>query len=256
MAYSPRLQSKADLKQYILRKLGSPVINIEITDDQMDDNIDDTLEQYMQRAYSGVQERYVLIPILKEKTSYQLPYDVFAVLEIMGQGMLGITNNTPSNLFSLNQYIASDLYRGSGKIDLMTYEMTNQMIQNLQLIFTNKITYDFNCITKELNLFAEPQGDQMCMLHYYQKIGNTTVVQPDGTEVDSSNIYNELWIRNMAYRRCQYQWAMNLTKYNGSALPNGLQLDVPTILNEAKEAITTLEEQLSWLELPIDFMIG
>ena len=257
MAYKPRLQSKADLKQYILRKLGSPVINIELTDDQMDDNIDDTLEQYIQRAYSGVTERYVLIPLFKGVQTYKLPYDVFAVLSIVGQGMLRITNSSPNNLFSLNQFVAADLYRGVGKIDILTYEMTNQMISSLELVFSNKMTYDFNCISKELHIFAEPQADQMVLLHCYKKNVPESIIDEDtGVETETTNIYSELWIRNMAYRRCQYQWAMNLLKYSGSALPNGLQLAVPEILQEAKEHITLLEESLSDYELPVDFMIG
>lgn len=255
MAYKPRLQTKQDLKGYILRKLGSPVINIEITDDQMDDNIDDTVEQYIQRAYSGVVERFTLFEIKKDQQTYTLPYDTFALLEIMGQGMMGITNNAPSNLFSLNQYMASDLYRGSGKIDILTYELTNQMLQTLEVMFTNKITYDFNCISKQLHLFAKPAQDQLVILHMYKK-NVPDYEDVDGVEVESTNLYNEIWIRNMAYRRCQYQWAMNLAKYNGSALPNGLQIDVPTLLNESKESITLLEEQLTDCELPIDFFIG
>jgi hypothetical protein len=256
MAYNPYLQTKQNLKDYILRRLGFPVVNIELVDAMLDDRIDDTIEQYMQRAYSGVTERYVLLPLLANITSYTLPYDVFAILEIMGQGMLGITNSTPSNLFSLNQFIASDLYRGAGKIDLLTYELTNQMLQSMEIIFTNKITFDFNCISKELNVFSIPVSDQMVMLHCYKKNVPKYTTDVDGTDVEDTNIYSELWIRNMAYRQCQYQWASNLLKYSGSALPNGLQLAVPEILAEAKEGIAELKEELSNYELPIDFMIG
>ena len=262
MARGPRLQTKADLKAYMLRKLGSPVINIEITDDQMEDAVDDTLERYLARAYAGTCDRYLMLNVKTGVGSYQLPYDVFAVLETIGQGMLGITNGNPSGTFSMNQYVASDLYRGTGRIDMLSYELTNQMLSNIELLFTQNITFDFNCISKELLLYEVPQFDQQVMVHCYRKNLPVDVANPLAGQagqpdtVESTNIYNELWIRQYATEMARYQWSSNLLKYSGSQLPNGLNIDVPSMLNEAKENLARLEEKLSDYELPIDMMIG
>ncbi len=253
MAYSPRIKTKEDLKAFILRNLGSPVIEIEITQDQLDDQIDNTLELYFQRCYAGVAERYLPLDILINQQTYVLDYDIFAVVEVHSMELGGIANNAPSSLFSLNQFVAADLYRGSGKIDLLTYEMVNQMLATLDLEFSQKITYDFNVINKELYLFQPPTVNQVVLLRSYIKV--TPVQDEFGNEI--TNIYNELIIRKLATEYSRRQWAHNLMKYGGSVLPNGLMLNANDILQEANTNIQQLELDLhEQYELPIDFFVG
>jgi hypothetical protein len=203
-----------------------------------------------------------MLIVLTGVQSYTLHYDVFAILEVIGQGMLGISNGNPSGTFSLNQYVASDLYRGTGRIDLMSYELTNQMLSTIELLFTNSITFDFNCISKELVLFETPQFDQQVMVHCYRKLTPQQVANPlafvagQPAMLEHTNIYNELWIRSMATEKARWQWAWNLSKYAGSQLPNGLNIDVPAMISAATENIAKWEEKLEEYELPIDMMIG
>jgi hypothetical protein len=259
MAYAPRIQTKKQLKDYILRQLGSPVVNIEITDDQLDDAIDNCLELFLQQAYSGVTERFVALNILTGTQTYMLPYDVFAILEIKTQELGGIANSAPSNPFSINQFIASDLYRGSGKIDLLSYEMTNELLSTLDLLFSHKVTFDFNCVSKELHLFEPPKVSEHALMHCYIKNVHTYVANPIAgqPEIEGTNLYNELIVRNLATAYARRQWADNLTKYNGSALPNGLVIDVPSIAARAEADITKYELEIEEVySLPIDFFIG
>jgi hypothetical protein len=259
MAYAARIQSKGDLKSYILRQLGSPVVNIEITDDQMDDAIDNGLELYMQNAYSGVIERFVPLEIVAGQVDYIMPYEMFAITTIRTQEMGGITNSAPSNMFSMNQFIASDLYRGSGKIDLLTYEMTNQLLSTLDIMFSKKVTWDFNCISKKLHLFEIPIMSETAMVQCYLKavpdyISTGVSGQPD---IEVTNIYNELWVRRYTVELARRQWADNLTKYEGSQLPNGMVMNASAILTRADAEITKLEEMLyNTLSVPSDFFIG
>ena len=260
MGYKPRLQTKSDLQQYILRKLGSPVIQIEITGEQLDDCIDDVLEYYMQRAYSGVIEKYVPIKLIKGISQIQLPYEVFAVTEVLSSG-IGQSGGSAGNMFSINQYIASDLYRGSGKIDILTYSLTNQMLATLETVFTKKITFDYNCINRVLSLFEIPVQDENVILHIYQKNVPTYEpnplfgLAPDQTEeIEHTNIYSELIVRKLATEYARRQWGYNLVKYEGSSLPNGLTLNASRIIDEANTNILKLEEEFeSQYILPTDF---
>jgi len=56
-----KLQSVADLKAYALRKLGSPVINIEVDTTQATDRIEDAIQMFVERHYDGVEETYIKI---------------------------------------------------------------------------------------------------------------------------------------------------------------------------------------------------
>lgn len=258
MSYSARLQTKTDLKNYILRQLGSPVINIEIADEQLDDAVDNALELYMQNAYSGVRERFVALEVIKGQQDYLLPYEVFAIITIRSQEMGGITNTAPSNIFSMNQFIASDLYKGSGRIDLVTYETTNQLLSTLDLMFSKKMTYDFNCISKELHLFEIPyQNEKVFMQCYIKNVPTYTTDPVSGTIEESTNIYNELWVRRYTTEIARRQWADNLLKYEGSQLPNGMSLNASAILARADAEILKLEEMLyDRFSLPAEFFVG
>jgi len=249
----PRIATKSLLKQYIIRQLGGEAVTVELTDDNLEDVIARTIEEYSVVAYSGVKERFIPVTLLPDVQDYTLPYETFAVLKVMSIDMRGIGNSVPSNMFSVNNFIAADLYKpGTAKIDLVGYELINEMIETMNLMFTKQISYDFNSITKDLHIFAPSTGENV-MLHVYQKLDTTDA---SGSN-EIHNIYNEKWIKDMSCARAQYQWAMNWLKYQGSTLPNGGQLNMEFIYNEAKDKIEKLSQDLEdRYSLPCDFFMG
>lgn len=255
---TPKIKSLGELKQYILRKLGYPVHSIEITDDQLQDAIDDTLEDYTQFAYSGVIERYFPLALLKGVQDYVMPYSTFGILTVNDANMSMIGANMPSNMFSLNQFIAADLYRpGVAKIDLAGYEMINQMTSSIDLIFGKKQTFDFNSISKILHLHATPALDDKVIVQAYLKLDlQGTPVSGGGYEEEK--IYDDKWVKRMATARAKLQWGNNIgLKYQGSILPNGGTLNGQGIIDQATAEIEVLTTELHDVyELPIDFFVG
>ena len=255
----PKIYSVLQLKDYILKELGSPVVNIEITDDQLQLAIDDTLDDYLPRAYSGVQERYIPIKLVEGVNDYILPYSVFAVIEVNTQQLAGIGQGLPSNMFSLNQFIAADLYRpGMAKIDLLGFEMINEMVASLEVIFSNRQTFDFNSISKILHIHARLPQDEPAILKVYQKLdlAGTPMDNQQGRYAEE-NIYNERWIKRMCIAKAKKQWGWNLIKYQGSVLPNGGTLNAEKIYEEGKLEIEQYMKELhEEFELPTDFFIG
>ena len=51
--------SRATFKEYLLRRLGKPVIEINIDDDQMDDRIDEALLYYQDYHFDGTQDMFL-----------------------------------------------------------------------------------------------------------------------------------------------------------------------------------------------------
>jgi hypothetical protein len=255
----PKITSVVGLKQYMMRKLGSPVVNIEITDDQLQDAVDDTLDDFTMTAYSGVVERCIPIALLPGVNSYILPYDIFAVLSVNSVGLLGFGTGQASNMFSMNQFVASDLYKpGVAKIDMVGFELINEMIETMNIVFSAKQSFDYNSITKTLHLFAEPREGDKCMIQVYRKLHVDCTPDPASAgRYLEENLYDEKWVKRMAVARAQLQWGKNLMKYTGSVLPNGGTLNADKIYDEAKldvEALTTqLHEEYA---LPADFYIG
>ena len=51
--------TKATLKEYCLRALGKPVIDINVDDDQVDDRIDEAVQYFAQYHVDGVERMYL-----------------------------------------------------------------------------------------------------------------------------------------------------------------------------------------------------
>ena len=55
----PIPSSREELKQYALRALGKPVIEINVDDDQLEDRIDEALQYFSQYHFDGVRRTYL-----------------------------------------------------------------------------------------------------------------------------------------------------------------------------------------------------
>ena len=58
--------SRLQLKEYCLRKLGKPVIEVNVDDDQIEDLIDDTIQIFNERAYNGMERMYLKYKLTQE----------------------------------------------------------------------------------------------------------------------------------------------------------------------------------------------
>ena len=50
--------SRSQLKDYCLRQLGAPVLEINVADEQVDDIIDDAIQYFHERHFDGVLQTY------------------------------------------------------------------------------------------------------------------------------------------------------------------------------------------------------
>ena len=57
--YESQPSSRSSIRDYCLRQLGFPVLEINVDDDQVDDAIDDALQYYRERHYDGVEHMYL-----------------------------------------------------------------------------------------------------------------------------------------------------------------------------------------------------
>ena len=76
--------NKKDFRKYILRKLGSPVINVEIDDSQIDDAIDDAVQLFYESHYDGVNVGYIFLSVTAGDQDYTLDVNIHDVVKILG----------------------------------------------------------------------------------------------------------------------------------------------------------------------------
>ena len=264
--------SKSTLKEYCLRALGKPVIEINVDDDQVDDRIDEALQYFAQYHYDGVERMYM---------KYQVTADDITRAradETVGTGTEGLVSNTfgnqknfivmPSsvlsvmNIFNFNdksnlnmfdiryQMRLNDLYDFSST-SIIHYEMTMRHLDFLDHILIGEKPIRFNMHNNRLYIGMDWANDvaagEYLIIECYRKL------DPN----DFTDIYNDMWLKKYATALCKYQWGENLSKFQGIQLPGGVTLDGQQLKQEAQEEIQRLEEEsrLNHDMLPMD-MIG
>lgn len=253
MAISPYLNTKDTFKTYILEMLGQPVIRVEVTDAQLENVIDLTVDYYLERAEGGTSLRFMTLPIIKDTKNYQLDFNVSSIYNVFDSQGSGIGTGVfpgPVSTSSLHYTTPfSGVTTGQSTVgDMLHLHLARGHLETLNFLLQIPLAYDFNSITNNLHLIANPTVDFQSGILYYEKLDYSG---------DTSNLWNNRWIKRYAVARTKYQWGSNLGKYSGSMLPGGLEIQASEILGEAKEEIEKLETELeeAW-QLPHDFLIG
>ena len=265
--------SKSTFKSYCLRALGFGVIDINVSDDQADDRIDEALQYFAQYHYDGVEKMYLKYKIteaditrargnttttsadtvdssitgsFKEGNNFiPMPSSVVSVVQIFN-----FDEAQTNSMFDIRyQLRLNDLYDFSST-SIIHYEMTMQQLDMLSHILTGEVPIRFNQHQNRLYLdmdFDMINNNEYLLIECYRKL------DPN----DFTDIYNDMWLKKYATALCKYQWGENLSKFQGIALPGGVTLDGQQIKQEAQEEITRLEEEsrLNHDMLPMD-MIG
>lgn len=247
-------ESAAELKQYCLRELGSPVINIEVDDTQLNDRIDDAMQYFIERHYEGVQEIYRTYTVTARdvRNGYlTIPSDVVSVVELIDPSTSDNTGSSLEEFERLNYRLAqSDLFngitgrRGGGGIELTSYVLTMQNISHMLDILSPSRNFYFNAVTHQMRTSGRLVEGNFIILHTYESYDVENFV----------DVYNVRWVKKYATALIKKQWGNNLKKLSNVQLPGGVELNGQQIYDEAKEEIDKLEEEFSLkYELPVDF---
>tara|TARA_X000001382_G_scaffold23576_1_gene14497 strand:+ start:7256 stop:7993 length:738 start_codon:yes stop_codon:yes gene_type:complete len=239
--------SRQQLKDYCLRRLGSPVVDINVDDEQVDDRIDDALEYYQDYHFDGTERIFL---------KHQLTADEIASDEItVPDAVIGVVNIfdigdavQSSNLFNIRYQIhLNDLFDFTSTT-YVPYVNAMRHIEMLEEIFVGKKPIRFSRHTNKLrvdSLFEQNPGEFLIIECY-------RILDPD----TFTEVYGDIWLRRYATALIKRQWGENLKKFEGMQLPGGITFNGQKIWEEATEEINKLEEEMiSSYSLPVaDFM--
>lgn len=266
------INSRTKLIEYCLRRLGNPVIDINIeglvtnpdgttnstnpytgsNESQISDRIDDALQFYQDYHYDAIQRTYVKHQITQDNITNK-----FVTLG-NPDTYTGIVNVFPfeadvstSSLNSLKYQLRLNELYDLSDVSLTHYVMTQQRLNLIQSIFTGKKSFDFNRHTDELWIYMDWEND--VKLDDYIIVEAYKIIDPE----TYTDVYNDIWLKRYATALLKRQWGENLMKYDGLTLPGGITYNGAGIYDSAITEIQTLEEemQLKYEELP-HFLVG
>lgn len=242
--------SRNDFKEWCLRKLGKPVIEINVDDDQVEDRIDESLRYYWDYHFDGSNLIYYKHQVTQNDIDNKyitLPENIIGAVRIFP---LSSSFVNTSDMFNIRYQIAlNDLYTLTS-VSLVPYYMVMQHLGVMQELLVGQQPIRYNRHRNQLNI---DMSWDMVKVGEFILVEAYEVVNPDTW----SDAWGDRWLQQYATSKIKMQWGTNLKKYEGMQLPGGLSFNGQKIYDEAKEEIETLEkEMISSYSLPVMDMIG
>ena len=263
--------TRETLKQYALRALGKPVIEINVDDDQLEDRLDEALQYFAQYHYDGIRRTYLkyqyteadktrltgnsdesvtknsVTTSWKEGNNFLVvPESVISVINIFP-----FSNKSNMNLFDVRyQLRLNDLYDFSST-SIINYDIVLRHLDFLDHVLVGEKPMRFNQHDNRLYIDMDWENDlsvgEYLVIECYRKL--------DPTEY--TDIFNDIYLKRYVTALFKKQWGANLSKFNGVTMLGGVQLNGQQIYTEALADIEKLEQEIrSTYELNPAIMMG
>ena len=241
--------SRATFKEYCLRALGKPVIEVNVDDDQVDDRIDEALKYYWDYHFDGTEKIYYKYQITEQTKIDRyvpMPQNVIGVVNLFPIGQALNTNN----LFNIRYQIAlNDLYTLTS-VSMVPYYMALTHVQFLEQLLVGQQPIRYNRHMNRLYIDMDwnilNSGDYI-IAEAYQ------IVDPDVY----TDAWNDRWLLRYATCLIKQQWGTNLKKFGSMQLPGGLTFNGQQIYDEASQERDKLEQDMiTSYSIPVTDMIG
>ena len=275
--------TRQQLVDYCLRKLGAPVLEINVDDDQIDDLVDDAIQFFNERHFDGVERMYLKYKITQadidrgrakndtgvgivtttanstitgygstsfnfyENSNYiQVPDSVIGIEKIYKFD----TSSISSGMWSIKyQLFLNDLYYFNS-VELLQYAMVKTYLEDIDFLLSTDKQIRFNKRQNRLYLdidWGAKTVDTWLVIDCYRALDPT----------DFSKVYNDSFVKKYLTALIKKQWGQNLIKFQGVKLPGGIELNGRQIYDDAERELEDIKQRMTLeYELPPLDMIG
>lgn len=227
----------------ILTRLGSGMIDVELTDEQLQKCIDLAEAKLIQRGDAYVEESLVLLTLKKNQKEYILPDEIIEIQQIYRRGYgrafgsTGGQNMDPFAMAWTNVYMAGAI-NGVRTGGLVTYELHNNYLKTAGKMFGMYMNYLFNPNTHKLVIAENPRSDdEIILLHSYVDRAEYEVLQ---------DRFASLWIENWALAEAMEILGRIRSRFGNLPGPNGsVSQDGDALKQESKAMKEELTKELN-----------
>ena len=276
--------TRQELKDYCLRQLGAPVLEVNVDDDQVDDLMDDALQLFNERHFDGVERMYLKYKLTQDDidrgkadptTGVGIVTTNATSTSISGYGtttsswyensnflqvpdsVIGVekifkfdSSTISSGMFSVKyQLFLNDMYNFNS-IDLLQYSMIKTYLEDIEFLLTTDKQIRFNKRQDRLYLdidWASETADTYIVLDCYRALDPTNY----------AGVYNDSFLKKYLTALIKRQWGMNLIKFRGVKLPGGIEFNGREIYDDGQRDLDDIKERMaSEYEIPPLDLIG
>ena len=286
--------NRQELVEYALRRLGAPVLEINVADEQLDDILDDTIQYFQERHYDGVIRTYLKYQFTENDIERGRNIDFQPQVDTSTVTYPGATGPTNRNFFENSNYIqvpshiigvenvmvppestgsgfgyagggllgpgAAVPYGGIGYGYLggMGYWGNADMV-SYYIAKGWYETYNFLFNPKAIIRFNKRQDRLYLDINWSTTKAGDVIIIDCYRALDPEQfceIYNDSWVKKYLVAAIKKQWGQNLIKFSGTKLPGGIEMNGRQLYDDGVKELEEIKQDMSsTYELPpLDFI--
>ena len=269
--------TRQELINYCKRKLGYPVLEINVADEQIEDLVDDAVQYFQERHFDGVEQMYLKYIITQddinrgrasttgsagitttsatssivgvavtfnyvENSNYiQIPPAVIGINKIF---KIGGNNTISQSMFNVQyQLMLNDVYYFNS-IELLSYTMVKRYLEDISFLLTPEKNIRFN--QRQDRLYLDMDWGALSVGQYII-IDCYRILNPN----DYPRVWNDSFLKPYLTSLIKKQWGQNLIKFRGVKLPGGVELNGREIYEDAINELEDIKKRMmNEFELP------
>ena len=244
--------TRQELIDYCLRKLGAPVIDINVDPDQVEDRVDESL-QFYQAYHSDAMHHHFYIhkaTAADVVNKYiELPESFAYIRHVLPFSQSGSSASQLSDYwqYTAQQYQNVQYSIASSGGGLASLQQSMSYINTMTQLMTGKSRVRFSRHMDRIHIEDPMIEGDFYVVDGYQLIDPETY----------TDVWNDYFLKKYTTALIKRQWGANLMKYTGMQLPGGVEFNGRQMFDDAIAEIEKLEEEMrmNW-EFPPDFFMG
>ena len=240
--------TRDEFTDYCLRRLGAPVVEINIDDEQIEDIVDESLQWFREHHPDGTRRCYISHQVTQTELDQQyldLGTDEYGTggefITIVRMLPINTVSQT-TNFFDIKYQMMlndiTDLNNYAG--DIAYYEQMQQHLSLLDMKLSGQPEITFsrqeNRVYFYLNKEKLSAGDYVVFEGYKFRT-------PTSTGSDFNSLWNHAWLKEHCTALLKKQWGQNLLKFDGMTLPGGVTISGRQIYEDAQTDLERLMQK-------------
>ena len=284
--------TRQQLIDYCFRKLGAPVLEINVDDDQVDDLVDDAIQLFNERHMDGVERMYLKYKITRGDIDRGIGPLAHGGTESGGTTGIGIVTTTttstnipgygttstsfyensnflqiPESVVGVNKIFKFDTSSISGSMFSIKYQLfLNDLyyfnsVELLQYAMVKSYLEDIDfLLTTEAQIRFNKRQDRLYLDIDYNSLNAGDFIVIDCHRIldptTYTQLFNDSFLKRYLTALIKRQWGQNLIKFQGVKLPGGIELNGRQIYDDALRELEMIKQEMSsTYELPpLDFI--
>jgi hypothetical protein len=231
----PQPASREEFKDYILRKIGAPVIQVNVSEEQIEDRVDEAVSFWRDYHYNGSQMVYLKHELTQNDVDngyIKLPPNILGISKVFD---LNTSISASTGMFNVQYQFVLNNLTDLTSYGITNYYMTMQHLEFLQEMLVGKQMVRYN---KHVNKLYIDVAKSSLSVGRYIIVEAYDIIDPD----EYADVWSDRWLQNYASVLVREQWGLNLTKFTNMQLVGGVQFNGEQILQEARAEREKMEE--------------